>query len=243
MICITRGVGWLFLVGCLFFVFPLACDTNTASEPTQEPTSTQEPPTSTDTSQTEPQTPEPSPDAGAPEAGPEPQPEPSVEKAPVSCPQPGFAKVGTKLGDYLKDVTLYDCDGKALKLSSLCGKALWISFHHGWCPHCQKLNREIEGISSRYANRGLTSIALLVQTSSRTAPDPQSCKDWRQLGNHKQVLTLYDPTFVTRQFWEQNYTALNIFVDKGWIINSKFHSDREADLTQAIEKALGPTKP
>jgi hypothetical protein len=96
----------------------------------------------------------------------------------------------------------------------------------------------MESVHSSYQGKGLVSIAILVQSSSRTPPDAQACQQWRKDGKHSKVITLYDPTFATRKYWEQNYTALNIFTSS-MIISSKFHSDIEADLRKAIQKALG----
>lgn len=219
------------------------------TEVKQLETTSSEPPTP-DTSATENQAeplPEPKPEPKT-EPAPEPIPETKPESTPeqprdtpkVSCPLPGPGQtVGTRLGNYLVNTDLKDCNGKTVKLSDFCGaNAIWISFHHGWCPHCRLLRDIMEPIHSSYQGKGLVSIAILVQSSSRTPPDGQACQQWRQDGKHSKVITLYDPTFATRKYWEQNYTALNIFTSS-MIISSKFHSDTEADLRKAIQKALG----
>lgn len=187
-------------------------------------------------------------DAGVPERSVEEVAEMSIEsslpESPWSaeqCPKPSFVPVGTRVGEVLRDMTLYDCDGRAVKLTDLCGaKALWLSLHHTWCPHCRLLRDTMERIHASYAGKNLASVAIVVQTNSRTRPDAQACKDWKQAGGLQSVLTLYDPQGVTSVLWEQNYTALNVFVSGLRIITGKQHTDREADLRAQIERALGP---
>lgn len=157
------------------------------------------------------------------------------------CPKPSLVPVGTRVGEVLRDMTLYDCDGRAVKLTDFCGaKALWLSLHHTWCPHCRLLRDTMERIHTSYAGKNLASVAIVVQTNSRTRPDAQACKDWKQAGGLQSVLTLYDPQGVTSALWEQNYTALNVFVSGLRIITGKQHTDREADLRAQIDRALGP---
>lgn len=199
-----------------------------------------------------------------PEAGPEAGPEPGVEPGPEAAPEPvaesssgpesdlpqppkGFCKllapgvtVGTRVGNYIKNAKLFDCDGNPVSLHDFCGgKAIWLSLHHEWCPHCRKLRDKMESIHAKYEKDGLISVSIVVQSNSRSAPTQSTCNSWRKDGKQVKSFTLYDPTWVTREFWEQNYTALNVFVNAGNVITGKQHTDLETHLETQIKRALG----
>lgn len=97
----------------------------------------------------------------------------------------------------------------------------------------------MESLTAQYEKDGLVSIAIVVQSSSRTPPTAQTCKSWRSAGKHVKVYTLYDKFYRTRDFPERPYTALNVWVNKQHVITGKQHTDRDADLIREIKKSLG----
>jgi thiol-disulfide isomerase/thioredoxin len=149
------------------------------------------------------------------------------------------APTGYDTGNQLPEIILKTCDGQDFSLNQLCGaSALWIFAAHGWCPHCKQASSVAEQVHDSFAGKNVASVNILVETSAYQPPDEASCKAWREQYKMDDVLTLYDPTGATFKLWDNNYTALSVFVDKDRKIVSKSHSDTTTALQSGIEQAL-----
>ena len=147
--------------------------------------------------------------------------------------------VGYDKGNQLDALTLKDCEGNDVSLSEVCGAhAAWLFFAHAWCPHCKKSSSLAESIHSKYADQGLVTIHVVVEDAVQGKPDAADCKTWRETFGHENVLTLYDPTGASYVLWEQNYTALNVFMDGDRVITNKTHTDSQSTIELSIQGAL-----
>lgn len=162
-----------------------------------------------------------------------------AEWGPDKCPT--GLKEGLDVGDQLATIVLRDCDGNDFSLARVCGaSALWIFAAHGWCPHCQLVSKNAEAIHDSFAGRNLAAVNILVETASYQSPTAADCKAWRTANKQQDVVTLYDPNSATRGLWDNNTTALSVFVDHERRILEKSHTDSTAALKASIEKALSP---
>jgi thiol-disulfide isomerase/thioredoxin len=159
-----------------------------------------------------------------------------------NCPAtPQGVSVGFKLGDQLGELVLFDCAGEPVNLNALCGaEAAWLSFAHMWCPHCAKAASEMEAIHQSYVDAGhdLASVSIVVEDVSIERPDETDCSNWRDEHAQDRVVTLYDDDTDSFVLWEENLTNLNVLLTKERVIQSKIHSDREADIRAVIDRAL-----
>jgi len=212
-----------------------------APEPTKPEPQVQPEPKKEDTAQPEPEPTEP---PGGPEqTAPESQPTSQKYWTKKPCTKPGFGLwSGTKLGSLLKDMTLLTCDNKTVKFSEFCGaKAMWLFFAHSWCPYCQRVSAYMESVAGKYEKKGVVVINVLVEAggyTSRTAATQAHCKNWKKTNGFAKVVTLYDPKKTLTQFWEQNYTALNLFVNKHNKITGKLHTHDRSTVERYIDNAL-----
>jgi len=156
------------------------------------------------------------------------------------CPAaPEGVTVGLGTGEQLEDIVLKDCEGNPVALSEVCGAdATWLFFAHAWCPHCKKSSAFMEEVHASYEGTNLAAVNILVETTSGGSPDAGACSAWRGAYGHKEVITLYDESGVSFGLWEENYTALNVFLDKDRVITEKHHSDYRAEVESAIDGAL-----
>jgi len=183
------------------------------------------------------------PPSGPEQTAPESQPTSQKYWTQKTCTKPGFGLwTGTKLGNLLQDMTLLTCDNKTVKFSDFCGaKAIWLFFAHGWCPYPQKVSAYMESVAKKYEKKGVVLINVLVEAggyTSRTSATQTHCKNWKKTYGFNKVVSLYDPKKTLLKFWEQNYTALNLFVNKHNIIKGKLHGHDRSTLERHIDNAL-----
>jgi hypothetical protein len=157
-----------------------------------------------------------------------------------ACPAPpqGTA-VGFTAGDYLQAVPLKDCDGSDVSFDELCGaQALWVSFAHAWCPHCNAVAEMAEDVHDGFAGRELASVNVLMEWNPDEEPNADHCQRWRDAFGLEDVIVWYDPEGVSLQYFELPYTALNLYIDSTRIIREKEHTDQQSRITADIEAAL-----
>jgi hypothetical protein len=148
---------------------------------------------------------------------------------------------GTKVGEVLKSITLKTCEGEDFSLDQLCGAdATWIFVAHGWCPHCRAASDLAESLHDDFQANGsnIATVNILFEDTQQRRPEGDDCKAWRDVRGHEDVITLYDPNATMQEFWEEQYTALNVFVSGDRVITGKQHSDIEVSLRAGIQAAL-----
>jgi len=156
------------------------------------------------------------------------------------CPGPD-GSAGTKVGDVLASVVLKTCEGEDFSLDQLCGAdATWIFVAHGWCPHCRAASELAESLHDEFQAKGknIATVNILYEDTQQRRPEGDDCAAWRDARGHADVITLYDPDRTMLQFWEEQYTALNLFVSGDRVITGKQHSDVEFTLRAGIDEAL-----
>lgn len=89
-----------------------------------------------------------------------------------------------------------------------------------------------------FEGQNLASLNILVQSSGGTPSTANDCKKWRAQYGHEDVVTLYDSTGQAQVLWHNNYTALSVFVDGDFIIEHKFNTDVQSQVTAEIQKLL-----
>lgn len=154
-------------------------------------------------------------------------------------PLPQGVTQGPLTGNYLANLTLKDCDGNDVALDHFCGaSALWLFVAHGWCPHCKKTSSLAEQIQRDYEDQGLATAVVLVENAQGQPPTQADCKAWRTGYGLDHAAALYDPTGVALQLYEQNFTALSVFVGGDRVITEKKHTDVESSLRTSIAALL-----
>lgn len=159
---------------------------------------------------------------------------------PGECPD-GGDNYGTKVGDTLGSVTLKTCEGEDFSLDALCGAdATWIFVAHGWCPRCRAATKLAEALHDEFQANGsnIATVNILIEDTQQRPPDGDDCAGWRGTYGHEDVITLYDPKGTMMRFWEEQYTALSLFVSGDRVITGKAHTDQDAGLRSGIETAL-----
>ena len=147
---------------------------------------------------------------------------------------------GFSVRDQLGELVLKSCAGADVSLREFCGAdAFWISTAHAWCPHCRVLAGFAQAVHDSRAASNLASLHILVESSSGEAPDEDDCEQWRDAYGHTDVITVYDPDGRSLGMFEENFTALNVFVDGKRVIDGKLHTDVQSDIEAAIDRAFG----
>lgn len=160
----------------------------------------------------------------------------------AACPPlPAGVAAGFLRGDQLGELVLRDCEGNAFDVREVCGaRAVWLSFAHGWCPHCRENGSNMERIHGDAAAAGdLASLNVIVEDNDFDTPTELVCSAWRSEYAQDRVLTLFDPTGASLVLWEENVTALNVMLDDRRVIADKLHTDVEEELRAALSNVLG----
>jgi hypothetical protein len=161
---------------------------------------------------------------------------------PDQCPAlPVGLAVGYSIGDQLGDLAFKDCDGQPFDVREVCGAdAVWLSFAHAWCPHCQVNAEMMEDLHAELVEEGadLASLNIVVEDGSFNPPTAQVCNDWRTEFQQSAVLTLYDDAGVSFLLWEESFTALNVVLNSDRIIRAKIHTDDRDRMQTAIESVI-----
>lgn len=95
---------------------------------------------------------------------------------------------GTQVGDLAPDVTLYDCDGNAVQLHSLCAhQAAAVYTFAIWCPVCKAHmdNGEPQALYAQYQNDDFDMFVVVTQTATGALPDETHCVATRDAYNLK----------------------------------------------------------
>ena len=186
--------------------------------------------------------------ASKPDAGPlaEPDPGPTIADpawGPEHCPTPPEGiTVGYKTGQQLPDLQVLDCEGNPHSLDEVCGaSALWLFAPHGWCPHCKKTGGFAETLLAEFEGQNVAAVQVLVAAYAYGQPPTTGdCKKWQSDFGLQKVKVFYDPSGKLQSLWEQNYTALSVFVDADRVIQKKLHSDWITQIRVAISNLLSP---
>lgn len=113
------------------------------------------------------------------------------------CPPSG--PFGSGPGETATDITLFDCDGNAVQLHSLCGRRVsYVYTFAEWCPNCRTFVREqIENEHVRYSAMGdLATWIVLTAVSGGGTVDAAACSRIRDQYaiDTPGVTVLFDPT-------------------------------------------------
>lgn len=79
--------------------------------------------------------------------------------------QGGLPEVGKKAPDF----TLYDADGREVRLSDFEGKVVLIDFWATWCPPCQESLAELESLSHKFRDSEIVIIGISLDNGSDVA--------------------------------------------------------------------------
>lgn len=93
------------------------------------------------------------------------------------CPPAG--PYGTQVGQIAPDVTLYDCDGNAVTLHSLCDtKAAAVYTFAIWCPVCKAHmdKGEPQAFYAQHENEDFDMFVVVTQDASGATADESHCK-------------------------------------------------------------------
>jgi hypothetical protein len=137
----------------------------------------------------------------------------------------------------MADLTLNDCDGNPVSLTSFCDKkAVWIYAGHGWCDASKAIASNAEMVADRFAPLGVQSVFILLETGLFTMPTATDCKAWRDSHNLKDVIVLYDPAQKSKVLWDAGDMdpGINLFVDAKGVVVEKTHSFDSASINDAL---------
>ncbi len=84
----------------------------------------------------------------------------------LSCAIEGKTdNIGTQKGNIAPDISLYDLDGKAVKLSDFRGQVVMLNFWATWCGPCEAEMSSMEAIYKKYKDSGFVILAVDVGDS------------------------------------------------------------------------------
>lgn len=75
------------------------------------------------------------------------------------------------VGKQAPDFVATTIDGKAVRLSDLKGKPVWLTFGATWCQPCRAENPDVQATSQKYAARGLVVLAVFISEDAPTVKD------------------------------------------------------------------------
>lgn len=112
------------------------------------------------------------------------------------CPPTG--PFGAVAGDTVSNVTLYDCEGNAVELHSLCARRVSLIYSFAeWCPGCRDVLRDqmLQGHAALSERGDLSTWVVLTATDDGSPVDPTSCQQVQdEFGvNVPGVTMLHDP--------------------------------------------------
>jgi peroxiredoxin len=75
------------------------------------------------------------------------------------------------VGKQAPDFVATTIDGKAVRLSDLKGKPVWLTFGASWCQPCRAENPDIQATSQKFADRGLVVLAIFISEDAPAVKD------------------------------------------------------------------------
>lgn len=161
-----------------------------------------------------------------------------------------IASISSVIGQYAKDFSRKDVNGKSISLSSFKGKYVLLDFWASWCAPCRELTPQIKTVYTKYRAKGL--IVIAVSCDSKY-------DDWRKAISHdgidsfvnilsftdadmiflKNRTNMFEASFkgeLRKQFNLMPIPA-EILIDKTGRIVGRYGPDEKADLNM-LEKEL-----
>jgi thiol-disulfide isomerase/thioredoxin len=169
-----------------------------------------------------------------------PAPTPPATAGSTTVPPPPVRQVGTQVNDIAPDFDLAAPDGSRVTLVGLKGNVVVLDFWGTWCIPCQKAAPMIEALHQKYKDRGVKIFGLAI----REANDQNPINYMKEHNLTYGLLLQADS--VARTYRVRLFPTYVVIGRDGSIahITSKNKEDEiSADLTEAIEKALGGGKP
>lgn len=75
------------------------------------------------------------------------------------------------IGKPAPDFVATTVDGKAVRLSDLKGKSVWLTFGASWCQPCRAENPDIQATWQKFADRGLVVLAIFISEDAPAVRD------------------------------------------------------------------------
>ena len=75
------------------------------------------------------------------------------------------------VGQTAPDFTATGIDGKAVQLSTLRGKVVWLTFGASWCQPCRSENPDIKATSEAFADRGVVVVQVYINEDASSVSD------------------------------------------------------------------------
>lgn len=75
------------------------------------------------------------------------------------------------VGQPAPDFAATTVDGKAVKLSDLRGKPVWLTFGASWCQPCRAENPDIKATAEKYATSGVVVLAIFISEDDAAVKD------------------------------------------------------------------------
>ncbi len=75
------------------------------------------------------------------------------------------------VGKQAPDFVATTIDGKAVRLSDLKGKPVWLTFGASWCQPCRAENPDIQATWQKFADRGLVVLAIFISEDASAVRD------------------------------------------------------------------------
>lgn len=139
-----------------------------------------------------------------------------------------------ELGEPAPAFALQDAAGRVVALESLRGRVVYVDFWASWCGPCKRSFPWMNEIHKRYADQGLTVVAINVDKKREDAE--------RFLARlPAQFTVVYDPSGATPAAWKAKSMPSSYLVDaKGTVtmIESGFRDERAAEVEERIRAAL-----
>jgi thiol-disulfide isomerase/thioredoxin len=132
---------------------------------------------------------------------------------------------------------LTDLDGNPIRLAELRGHAVWINFWASWCPPCQAETPTLRAMDEKYADRGLSLIAVQVQ---------QTVDDGRSYAARYDLHYTIGPDVSAAIFRTYRVFALptQFFIDPDGVIRAVINGPLdETGASRIIESILPATAP
>jgi peroxiredoxin len=128
------------------------------------------------------------------------------------------APKGLKIGDAAPSFTTTDFTGNKLVLSELLqkGKVIVLFYRGAWCPYCNRYMSELQKSAGKFAEKGVTVIAVTPETNEYVAEMIDKTKTSFSViyDKDRSLMTQFDVLYKMDEKMQEKFKGYKIDIDK-----------------------------